>query len=57
MDLGRYRETLSDDFWGDVPRLLHQWETPQLGVFASHIFFNLLLTLTVPSNLVYFSVL
>ena len=26
-------ETLSDDFWGDVPRLLRQWETPRLGAF------------------------
>ncbi|KAK4605958.1 hypothetical protein RGQ29_000298 [Quercus rubra] len=23
-------ETLSDDFWGDVPRLLRRWETPLL---------------------------
>ena len=28
-------ETLSDDFWGDVPRLLCRWETPCLSVFAS----------------------
>ena len=28
------KETLSDDFWGDVPRLLCQWETPLLGAFA-----------------------
>ena len=27
-------ETLSDDFWGDVPRLLCRWETPLLGAFA-----------------------
>ena len=27
-------ETLSDDFWGDVPRLLRQWKTPLLGAFA-----------------------
>ena len=27
-------ETLSDDFWGDVPRLLCRWETPLLGTFA-----------------------
>ena len=32
-------ETLSDDFWGDVPRLLRQWETPQLGAFALHYLF------------------
>ena len=32
-------ETLSDDFWGDVPRLLRRWETPQLGAFASYEFF------------------
>ena len=31
-------ETLSNDFWGDVPRLLHQWETLQLGAFALHFF-------------------
>ena len=29
-------ETLSDDFWRDVPRLLHWWETPLLGAFAPH---------------------
>ena len=50
-------ETLSDDFWGDVSKLLRRWETPQHGAFASHIFFNLLLTLIVPFDLVYFSVL
>ena len=27
-------ETLSDDFWGDVPGLLRRWETPLLGAFA-----------------------
>ena len=27
-------ETLSDDFWGDVLRLLRRWETPLLGVFV-----------------------
>ena len=32
-------ETLSDDFWGDVHRLLRRWETPQLGAFALHFFF------------------
>ena len=43
-------ETLSDDFWGDVPRLLRRWETPQLGAFASHemfSFFTLLFILVV----------
>jgi len=51
-------ETLSDDFWGDVPRLLCRWETPQFGAFASQFFlFGLLLTLIVLSNLVCFSVL
>ena len=29
-------ETLSNDFWEDVPRLLRWWETPILGVFALH---------------------
>ena len=29
-------ETLSDDFWGDVPRLLCRWETHLLGAFAPH---------------------
>ena len=29
-------ETLSDDFWGNVPRLLRRWETPLLGAFAPH---------------------
>ena len=28
------KETLSDDFWGDVPRLLRRWKTPLLGAFA-----------------------
>ena len=27
-------ETLFDDFWGDVPRLLRWWETPCLGAFV-----------------------
>ena len=31
-------ETFSDDFWRDVPRLLHQWETLQLSAFALHLF-------------------
>ena len=31
-------KTFSDDFWGDVSRLLRRWETPQLGVFALHLF-------------------
>ena len=33
-------ETLSDDFWGDVPRLLRRWETPLLGAFAPLSFYN-----------------
>ena len=33
-------ETLSDDFWGDVPRLLHRWETPHLCAFASQEMFS-----------------
>ena len=33
-------ETLSDDFWGDVPRLLRRWKTPQLGAFAFHEMFS-----------------
>ena len=27
-------ETLSDDFWGNVPRLLCRWKTPHIGAFA-----------------------
>ena len=27
-------ETLSNDFWGEVPRLLRRWETPQLGALS-----------------------
>ena len=27
-------ETLSNDFWGDVPTLLRRWETLLLGAFA-----------------------
>ena len=47
-------ETLSDDFWGDVHRLLRRWETPQLGAFALHFFFFLvyLFTWIVPFDLV-----
>ena len=30
-------ETLSDDFWGNVPRLLRRWETPHLGAFAFYV--------------------
>ena len=30
-------ETLSDDLWGDVPRLLRRWGTPKLGA-SSFIF-------------------
>ena len=29
-------ETLSDDFWEDVPRLLQWWDTPLLSAFAPH---------------------
>ena len=29
-------ETLPNDLWGNIPRLLCQWETPLLGVFALH---------------------
>ena len=29
-------ETLSDDLWGNVPRLLHRWETPLIGAFAPY---------------------
>ena len=28
-------ETLSNDFWGDVPRSLRRWETPQPSVLPS----------------------
>ena len=43
-------KTFSNDFWGDVPRLLCRWETPQLGAFGSRemfFFFNLLFILVV----------
>ena len=33
--LGNGWETLSDGFWGDVPRLLHWWETPQPSALHS----------------------
>ena len=36
-------ETLFDDFWGDVLRLLRQWETLQLSVFASYEMFFFLI--------------
>ena len=32
-------ETLSDEFWGNVPRLLRQWETPHIGAFAFYVSF------------------
>ena len=32
--LGDGWETLCDDFWGDIPRLLRRWETPLIGAFA-----------------------
>lgn len=33
--LGDGWETLSSDFWGEIPRLLRRWETPQIGAFIS----------------------
>ena len=30
------RQCLTDDFWGDVLRLLRRWETPLIGAFAPH---------------------
>ena len=38
-------ENLSNDFWGDVLRLLCQWETPQLGAFCLAFFFFFLVFL------------
>ena len=32
---------MSDDFWGDVPRLLRRWETPRLGAFVFAFMFLL----------------
>ena len=29
-------ETLSDDLWENVPRLLRRWETPLIGAFAPY---------------------
>ena len=48
-------ENLSNDFWGDVLRLLCQWETPQLGAFCLAFFFFLvyLFILIVLSDLVF----
>ena len=43
-------EILSDDFWGDVPRLLRRWETPRLGAFA--FIFLVFFCVDCPSNLV-----
>ena len=32
-------ETLLDDLWGNVPRLLHRWETPKIGaLFFIYLF-------------------
>ena len=31
-------ETLSDDFWGEVPRLLRKWEVPALGDYFHYLF-------------------
>ena len=50
-------ETFSDDFWGDVLRLLRPWETPCLGVFASHEMFSPFFCIDHHSNLAHFSVL
>ena len=30
---------LFDDFWGEVPRLLHRWRAPSLGVLSFQLFF------------------
>ena len=30
-------ETLSDDFWGEVPRLLRKWEVPALGAYFHYL--------------------
>ena len=35
--LGDGWETLFDDYWEDVLRMLRRWETPQLGTFASYV--------------------
>ena len=35
-------ETLSDEFWGDVPRLLHRWRAPSLSASSFHKSFFLL---------------
>ena len=34
-------ETPSDEFWGDIPRLLHRWRAPSLGAssFCKSFFF------------------
>ena len=40
-------ETLSDDFWGEVPRLLQKWEVPALGAYFCDLllfFFRALIT-------------
>ena len=50
-------ETLSDDFWGDVPRLQHRWGTPKIGasfflLFLLYLFIYLFLRfLLISSNL------
>ena len=33
---GKGWETLSDDFWGEVHRLLQKWEVPALGEYLHH---------------------
>ena len=40
-------ETLSDDFWGEVPRLLRKWEVPALDAYFHDpllFFFHTLIT-------------
>ena len=40
-------ETSSDDFWGEVPRLLRKWEVPALGAYFRYpllSFFHVLIT-------------
>ena len=29
-------ETLPDDLWGNIPRLLRRWETPLIGAFTPY---------------------
>ena len=57
---GKGWETLSDDFWGEVPRLLRKWEVPALDAYFRHpllFLFNVWITRLMNFFLWFFAVL